>query len=381
MNRASWIAAPLIASCAGPASPASAKPAPKPPSAEAPRAARASWDPRKTRVFIACLARFAGEADGKTSFSTDDRLDTAFVELLVARGVPKQNIVFLMDEQATKPAVEKALRSHLSASAADETLLFYFGSHGNYNAKTGAHSFSTFESSVPMEWVLDEIEAHFRGAQALLFADSCYSGGLATRAARRSGSVAYSVLGSTGPQQVAWSKWRFVDSLIKGFSGDPLLDLNGDGAVNLAELSAYTGARMAFAAEGKPTSFLAAPALEIARVTKPREVPRGGRYLEVSSKGKWYKAEVLEQRGKELFIHYTSYDSSWDEWVGPERVREFEFARFPIGDEVEAAGSSSGKWYKATVLDTYESLHLVRWEGYSSAYDEWVGPSRIRAAR
>jgi hypothetical protein len=38
------------------------------------------WNPQKTRVFIVCLAQFAGE--NVPSFSTDDRLDNALVEQL-----------------------------------------------------------------------------------------------------------------------------------------------------------------------------------------------------------------------------------------------------------------------------------------------------------
>jgi Ca-activated chloride channel family protein len=42
---------------------------------------------------------------------------------------------------------------------------------------------------------------------------------------------------------------------------------------------------------------------------------------EVLWKDKWYPATVLKRDGERAFIHYDSYESSWDEWVGPDRIR------------------------------------------------------------
>ncbi|HTU25687.1 MAG TPA: hypothetical protein VMF30_09835, partial [Pirellulales bacterium] len=45
----------------------------------------AVWDPTTTRAFVVCLTRF--EHDNLPSFTSDDRLDDRFVELLAKRGV------------------------------------------------------------------------------------------------------------------------------------------------------------------------------------------------------------------------------------------------------------------------------------------------------
>jgi len=37
--------------------------------------------------------------------------------------------------------------------------------------------------------------------------------------------------------------------------------------------------------------------------------------------GTWWAAEVLKTNGDRYYIHYTGWDNSWDEWVGPDRLR------------------------------------------------------------
>jgi Ca-activated chloride channel family protein len=42
---------------------------------------------------------------------------------------------------------------------------------------------------------------------------------------------------------------------------------------------------------------------------------------EVLWKDRWYPASVLKRDGGRAFIHYDGYEASWDEWVGPDRIR------------------------------------------------------------
>jgi hypothetical protein len=50
---------------------------------------------------------------------------------------------------------------------------------------------------------------------------------------------------------------------------------------------------------------------------------------------------------------------------------------FNKGDKVQV--EENGKWYPATVLDTRPGEWFIHYDGYSSQYDLWVGPSRIKA--
>lgn len=50
---------------------------------------------------------------------------------------------------------------------------------------------------------------------------------------------------------------------------------------------------------------------------------------------------------------------------------------FNKGGKVQV--EENGKWYPATVLDTRPGEWFIHYDGYSSQYDLWVGPSRIKA--
>ena len=57
----------------------------------------------------------------------------------------------------------------------------------------------------------------------------------------------------------------------------------------------------------------------------PGPVPLPQRVLqnrvEVEWHGTWWAAEVVRTIGNRYYIHYTGWDNSWDEWVGPDRIR------------------------------------------------------------
>lgn len=48
---------------------------------------------------------------------------------------------------------------------------------------------------------------------------------------------------------------------------------------------------------------------------------RTGANVEVSWKGKWYSARILEVKEGRHLVHYAGYDDSWDEWVPDNRIR------------------------------------------------------------
>lgn len=348
---------------------------------EEPGAPAPIWEPAKTRAFVVSLTQFQGGR--MPSFTTDDRLDDRFAALLKKRGVLQDHLVLLKDGQATTTAIQAEFRRLLQNSQPGETLLFYFGSHGGYDAHTGKCWFVSYDGTLPFEWVFDTLERNFRGSQAIVTADSCHSGGIVEIAAQRRSRISYACLSSTHKHQTAWSGWRFLQCLLRGLEGSPAVDQANRGYSDLQGLADYTERYMAFAAEGKP-QFIATggfdPRLHLATTTARRS-PRVGQLVEVASGNGWVRAEIVDVNGKQLRVHETKDTRSDDDaWVPQYQVRPPVYPRYAAGTRVELQGASSRRWFSGRVLDSWESLHLGHYDGYSPEYDEWFGPSRIRLA-
>ncbi|MFO0750594.1 MAG: caspase family protein [Myxococcota bacterium] len=341
----------------------------------------AAWDPTTTRAFIVSLAGFEGEAPGHTSFTTGDRNDGAFADLLRARGVPAANVVLLLDGDATSDAVRARFDAFLAASAPGETLLFYYGSHGGYDADTGVHTYSTFDGSIPVGWFVDRIDDAFRGDRALLFSDACYSGGLVEHAAGPH-RVSYAALSSTGPHNLAHSGWRFLDVILRALGGRTEIDLDQDGTIVWRELATFAAHHMAFIADGKPNAIATGALsgdLVLARGVPAKADPRVGLHRDVVTADGSYPAEVLAARGDEVFVHPTAgVTHERDAWVPASQLRARAVPGYAAGDAVEVWYHGTGKWYPATVLGTFDHLTLAHYDGYADAWDEWFAPEVIR---
>lgn len=348
-----------------------------------------AWTPKNTRLVVISLAGFQGEKPGQTSFSTSDRLDDPLVALFRQRGVPASNILYLKDNQATKEEVTKQFPSFLAQSRPDETLIFYYSSHGGYDPRTGVHTFTTFDGSIPIGWFVGKMEREFRGAHALLFSDCCYSGGLVELAdGRPAGRTAIGALSTTGSHNLGYSGWRFTDVLMRAWSGDRAIDADESGAISFLELCTFAERYMAFVAEGKPLFAMTGgfpPDLVLSTVKEPTK-PGIGALVEARDAGQWYKAEVVDLesdargRPQRLRVHFTDksrYTKS--AWLAASEVRDYAYPTYAKGERVEIR-TTTGQWLPGRVLDSFAAMHECRFDGKSPLYDEWMSPSRIRRA-
>ena len=116
--------------------------------------------------------------------------------------------------------------------------------------------------------------------------------------------------------------------------------------------------------------------------------PAGSR-VSVLWKGSWYSAVVRQTSGNQSLVHYDGYSSSWDEWVPPGRIRGGggggytpapasppPSAYYSPGSRVQVLWK--GSWYNAVVLKASGNSYYVHYDGYSNSWNEWVGPSRMR---
>ena len=347
------------------------------------------WDPAKTWVFAVGLLQWE-RTDLWSPFpdAMIDRRDEQLVAFFRDAGVDHERISYLQDAEAAKSRIEEAFIELLDETDEDDLLVFYFCGHGYRDRETGSTWFACYDaadkssSGWSVRRIFSTIEAHFNGRRVLLLADCCHSGALYDEARRRGpdSDIAYAVLTSSYAHNTSTGNWTFSDCVLAGLRGEGQVDLDGDETVDLQEIARYGELELAFV-EGQKSMFHASA--EFPRRARLAEVseaatPRVGQRIEAEYQGKWYRAKTIDADGEQLQVHYVDFADSWDEWLGPERVRPYRPAQFAEGDKVDVQWEQDDQWYPATVVRGWYGLHRVRYDGYDATSDEWVGPARIR---
>ncbi len=125
-------------------------------------------------------------------------------------------------------------------------------------------------------------------------------------------------------------------------------------------------------------AHIALPALAdaSAHAHEPYQEQRGHEFsgpIEVSWGGFWYAAEIRDVHGDSFLINYTGWSSTFDEWVGSDRIRHTPSAYNP---RVQILWG--GSWYPGFITKQDGGRYLVSYDGWSSFFDEWVDDSRLR---
>jgi len=100
--------------------------------------------------------------------------------------------------------------------------------------------------------------------------------------------------------------------------------------------------------------------------------------------GKWWNARVIavNSSGTKCKIRYKGYSSKWDEWVGASRYRSSSSSSttasssYSVGQGVRVLWG--GKWWNARILQKKGSKYYIKYDGYSSKWNEWVTRSRMK---
>jgi len=116
---------------------------------------------------------------------------------------------------------------------------------------------------------------------------------------------------------------QIVDGKLKGYAyAHPKL---GEGAVNTSSILGITYDERATArVETQNTMYVVGPTgWTIPPADHPFNNPySAGEQVKVEWKGEWWDALIREVTGQQYLIHYVGFDSSWDEWVGTERIQK-----------------------------------------------------------
>ena len=347
-----------------------------------PAVASRDWQPERTWVFAVGILEWP-KAAGLGAFPQKGRRDAELVEHFKSRGVPADQIRFLKDEEATLANIRTGLRTFLPKVRRGDLLIVYYAGHGSYGPEKSLqlanYDAATAWWSVP--GLISAIEGNVDGAKVWLMADCCFSGGLAQEVGKKPRRNSYGCLTSAHVHSTSTGNWTFTDCILQGLRGDPRLDRDSDGAVQFGELAHHVELTMAFAEGQKATTRFDTQFSKEFRVsgvdkTLPKD-PLGER-VEIFWKEQWYRGWILEKGNdkKKVKVRYAGFGPEWDEWVGPERWRPYKTLTLAAKTPVKVQWNK--EWYKATILRSWEGLHLVHYVGFGPEWDEWVGPERIR---
>lgn len=356
----------------------------------APLCANAEWEPSRTWVFaVGVLEYDAKKLYG--AFPKAGRRDQVLMDTLHARGVPKANIAFIKDADATKEKIAADFKEHLKKAAPGDTLIVYYAGHGikdkergvyfvPYDAKGGAKE--GYTSCWSVSSVFDEVEKTFKGSTAMVFCDCCHCGGVCTESGKRQSKIAFGALVSAHLNTVSTPRWTFTNVLIDTFGGSALVDKNGDEKTTFAEAAGYAEIEMAFFENQMSCSAACngfSREMVLARAAK-RASKRLGECLEGEWDKQWYRCKIYDYKKEgeeELFkVTWVGYKAEEDTWMPARRLRVWKPVAHSGGTACEV--EFEGKWYKAKIMEHKLGLHLVHYEGFADEDDEWVKPSRIR---
>lgn len=334
------------------------------------------WQPQRTWVFVVGLLKWQ-HRDVFTSFPQTNRRDAQLVDYFRQQGVPEEQIVFLKDEQATSRRVQNSFPEFLAKARPGDLLFFYYTGHGYKSEDERTTYFATYDASDDVEgWPTDsivrDVEKYFRGSRALLTADTCYSGSLAAQTQRLGSRVSYAALTSSTSNQLSTQNWTFTEMLLAGLRGKSFADWNGDGEVTLSELAEDIKQDMAFAEDQRATFITTgnfSSTMLLASAAR-RIDPLISKRVEVRSEGDWYKARVIDARGRGYQVHFYGYEDSDDEWVTIRQIRS-------LGESQSAENSRSPTEWENT-RNPPRVTRVDRPSRNNDRWDESVLPGRIR---
>jgi hypothetical protein len=346
-------------------------------------------DPKRTHGIIIGVLEFKDSAT--TGWPKRARKDQELFDRLIALGVPKANLTLLLDSEATRASILKAVGESVEGVRKGDTLIFYYAGHGSkdgegkpYLIPWDAQPRDPAGSAVGIAEIAGLL-GKARGINLLLLADCCYSGALqqVAKAAREAGNRAVAIT-SAAASNTSTDTWAYSMTVLDALAGRSLVDHDGDGKVDLGELAKEVRDTMKLR-EGQlaGTSYqgLSEEWVLTSNVERPETVGKlaigfaVGQYVRVTVNGKSRVARVLGSHDDDYEVEYWSYSDRHRVTVEPSRLSTISFKRYAKGDSLDVLWS--GQTYEATVLELDGDFHLITYPGWPAYWDEWVMSNRI----
>jgi hypothetical protein len=341
------------------------------------------WQPPKTWVFVVGVLSWKN-SEMFGSFPVKNRRDKALVDFFKESGVPESQIVYLQDKQATQQRIESAFADQLQKLRPDDLLIVYYPGHGTKSDDGNDVFLASYDAGDEKinGWSVNSIPGKINASKCsrvLWLIDCCYSGQAGLAVTKQSKGPAYAAVTSSAASESSTEHWTFTDALLDALHGVPYVDLNHDGAVTLSEFAAHVEADMN-AAEEQHSMFAHTNSFDpgmILAAAEPLANPRVGERAKArDSAGDWYACRIVDARDQKLRIHFIGYEEDEDLWVAQQDLRPIKQAHYASGTKVEVLWKKH--WYPATVLEAKEGVHLIHYTNYESKWDEWVPSRRIR---
>lgn len=98
-----------------------------------------------------------------------------------------------------------------------------------------------------------------------------------------------------------------------------------------------------------------------------------GDIILVKKDNRWLAGRVLAVSTLQYKIHYEELESIYDEWVGPDRIKDLSYRE---GERVKVFWN--GDWFEAKILRYKDGRYLVHFEGFPDSNDMWVTIDKIK---
>jgi hypothetical protein len=342
------------------------------------------WQPEKTWVFVVGVLNWKN-TDMFGSFPVKNRRDAALVDFFQQSGVPKTQIVYLQDKQATQAQIDSAFTAALKKMRSDDLLIVYYCGHGSKSEDGNDVYLASYDagdddvSGWSINSIPPQIKAESKCARVLWLLDCCYSGQAGLALTKQKGRPAYACVTSSSASEISTEHWTFSDALLDSLRGVAFVDLNHDGSVTLAEFASHLSKDMSLAEEQLSTFATTegfARDLVLAHAG-PLANPRIGERAQArDAEGNFYAARIIEARDEKVRVHFIGYENDEDVWVDSDDLRPIKPVQYAKGTQVEVRWKK--KWYPATILQVKDGIHLIHYTDYEAKWDEWVPSKRIR---
>lgn len=341
----------------------------------------AEWNFANTRGVVVGVLKWKDK--GLSPFSDKLRKDRELHALLVRRGVKATALPLLIDGQATKANIEKAIRDAASGANAESVFYFYYAGHGvkggseayvaNYDIQTSDNA----ATGLSIRRIAQLIAENFKGKTVIFTGDFCYSGAFqdALKIISAKGKQGF-VLASSTASNASTGNWTFTQTWIECLSGSAYCDRNGDGSITLTEANGEIGEAMKYR-ERQRNGFVAAgidPSLVITTATGHKE-PGTGNYLLAPYQGNLQPARILSRSGNSLRVEFFFYSEKKSQVLPDSSTKAFQFRQVKPGSGIRVLWN--GKAYNAKVLKEEDGFHYITYPGYGAEWNEWVMDDRI----